>query len=236
MNSRLQNACLEDTVNQATTKVEKQMVQFSQKQPERVKNMLLEGKIQELQDLLKQQRAINAEDRNMRLRLSKELEETEKQLDHQKRLKERFINKEKETRNELERLKGLSDAATMNTLRIATEVRNGIKKKQKKVLQKEFEELKVEYIISQQRFSAELQAATDQNKALQQEVTQLKGSQQINLRYENEPKAERGKSDSLKKRLEKENTRHDLTTVEPLEEIKDTEEELEEKNSACKNF
>lgn len=59
------------------------------------------------------------------------------------------------------------------------------------------------YIIRQQRFSAELQAAADKNKALQQEVEQLRVLQQISLRYGNELKAERGESDSLERRLEK---------------------------------
>lgn len=49
------------------------------KQPEVVKFSLLEGKIQELHDSLEQKR-------NMRLQLSKELEETKEQLAHRKRL------------------------------------------------------------------------------------------------------------------------------------------------------
>lgn len=99
---------------------------------------------------------------------------------------------------------------------------------EKKVLQKEFEELQVAYIISEQRFSAELQAAADKNKALQQEVEQLRVPQQISLRYGNELKAERGESDSLERRLER-NSQHDFTTVEVLEEIKDGRKSLRRK-------
>lgn len=91
------------------------------------------------------------------------------------------------------------------------------------------------YIISQQRFSAELQAAAAKNKALQHEVEQLRVLQQISLRSGNELKAERGESDSLEKRIE--NSLHDFTTVEVLEEIKDEEEEPEkEKTQPAKTF
>ncbi|KAL7392779.1 hypothetical protein ABVT39_001499 [Epinephelus coioides] len=76
------------------------------------------------------------------------------------------IDKEKDTRNELERLKRLSYPETMNTMSLATEVQTTIKTKQKKVLQKEFEDLKVAHMISQEKFSAEHQAEKDKNEAL----------------------------------------------------------------------
>ncbi|XP_035515107.1 cingulin-like [Morone saxatilis] len=228
------STCLEEKVMQVTTKLEQQKIQTLQEPAENLKNKLLpekssgqqeknstlEDKVQELNDLLGQQRVINFQDHSMRLQLSKELEETKGQLARQKTLKEMFINKGKETREELERLKRISDTQTMNTMRIATEVGNDIKKKQKKVLQKEFEELKVAHIITKEKFSTELQVEKDQNKALQQELQQLKVSHQINLRYKTELKAEREKSADLQKNLEKEIQSQSESVLEKLEVIK----------------
>ncbi|KAG8003182.1 hypothetical protein GBF38_007565 [Nibea albiflora] len=50
--------------------------------------------------------------------LNQELEETKEQLKRQKSLKEMFINKEKETRRELERLKKYTDPETLSTAKI----------------------------------------------------------------------------------------------------------------------
>ncbi|XP_044053878.1 golgin subfamily A member 6-like protein 22 [Siniperca chuatsi] len=226
----------EEKVKQLTTKLEGQMIQIEslQKQVENLKNNLLQerrsrqqeknssvqDKVRELNDLLGQERAINIWEHTMRLQLSKELENTKEQLARQKSLKEMFINKEKETRSELEGLKRLSDTGAMDTMRIATEVGNNIKRKQKKVLQNEFKELKVAHVVSQEKFSAELQSEKDKNKALQQELEQLKVSCQINLRYKTELKAEREKSDSLQKQLEKEIQSKAECVSEKLEVIK----------------
>ncbi|KAG8005263.1 hypothetical protein GBF38_011243 [Nibea albiflora] len=66
--------------------------------------------------------------------LNQELEETKEQLKRQKSLKEMFINKEKETRRELERLKKYTDPETLSTAKIANQVRDTTKRKKKKTL------------------------------------------------------------------------------------------------------
>ncbi|KAL7389874.1 hypothetical protein ABVT39_011370 [Epinephelus coioides] len=159
----------------------------------------LQGQVRQLSNFLKQERAQRWWEYNMRLQLSRELEDTRQQLSRQKNLKEMLIIKEKDTRNELERLKRLCDPETVNTMRLATEIQNNIKTKKKKVLLKEFVDLKVAYAMSQESFSIKLQAEKDKNKALQQELKQLKSSHQINLSYEAQLKAEKGKSDGLQK-------------------------------------
>eukprot|EP00064_Thunnus_orientalis_P018655 superscaffoldBa00004363_g18758 len=155
-----------------------------------------------LEDQMIQDMELNrllVQEQTIRLRLRKQLEETKEQLAHQKYLKEMFIKKEKEARNELERLKRLSDKETIDAVRIAAEIGNNIKKKKKKVLQKEFEELKVAHVTSREKFSAELRAEREKNKALQQELKQLKVLYQTSPKYETELKAEREKTDILQR-------------------------------------
>ena len=164
----------------------------------------LHDQVEQLTALLKHERTRNRWQYNARLELSKDLNETKQQLARQKSLKEMFIKRGKDTRNELERLKRLSDPETMDTMRIATEVRNTIKLKRKKVLQQAFEDLKVAYIISQEKFSAELQVEKTKNGALQQELEQLRASHQINPSFKTELKGEKEKGDIHQKHLEKE--------------------------------
>ncbi len=221
-------ACQEEKLEQLTTKLERQMIQTEslRRQAEDLKNNFLQEKsrqqdeVKELNDLLGKEHAKHFWEHSMRLQLSKELEKTKEQLARQRSLKEMFISKEKETRNELERLKTLSATETMEAMRIATEVGNNIKKKQKKVLQKHFEELKVAHIISQKNFSFILQGEKDKNKALRQELEQLRVSCRINLRYKTELKAEREKSDNLQKQLEKDIQSQAEKVSEKLEVIK----------------
>lgn len=173
----------------------------------------------------------------MRLQLSRELEDTRQQLCRQKNLKEMLIVKEKDTRNELERLKRLCDPETMNTMRLATEIQNNIKTKNKKVLLKELVDLKVAYAMSQESFSTKLQAEKDKNKALQEELKQLKSSHQINLSYEAQLKAEKGKSDSLQKQQNEIQSRAEKVS-EDVEAIKQlvAEETIAEKEKLFKEL
>lgn len=65
-----------------------------------------------------------------------------------------------------EGLQKYSDAETLSTTKIATQVGNTIKRKEKKHLQKDYEELQVAHIISQEKITAELQADREKNKLL----------------------------------------------------------------------
>lgn len=77
-----------------------------------------------------------------------------------------FINREKETKKELERLQNYSNAETLSTANIAIQVRNTIKRKKKEDFQQDNEEVQVAHIISQEKFNAELQ----KNKVLQDDL------------------------------------------------------------------
>lgn len=209
--AEIHSACQQGKVKQLTNVLERQIMQTEslKEQVENLKNKPLQeesgitsDEVTELKDLLEQERAKHFQEQNMKLQLCKELEESKEQLAHQKSLKEMFIIKEKETRSELERLTRLSDPETINAMRIATEVGNDIKKKQKKELQRDLEELKVAHIISQEKFATELQVEKDRNKVLQQGIEQVMAVYQVNLRFESELKAEKEKSDSLLKQLE----------------------------------
>ncbi|XP_042338544.1 spindle pole body component 110-like [Plectropomus leopardus] len=121
----------------------------------------------------------------MRMQLTKELDDAKQQLAREKTLKEMYINKEKDTRKELERLKRVSEPETMTNMKIATLVRETLKTKKKKELLNEYEELRVNHIISQDKFSAELGVEKAKNEALLKELEQLKVQvEQINLNCE----------------------------------------------------
>ncbi len=106
--------------------------------------------------------------------LSKELEETKAELQRQKALKELFINKGKETKQELEILRKYSNQETLNAAKIATLVWDNIKRKKKRDLQNDFEELRVAFITNEGRYELDLQAERKKNMALQNEVEKLR--------------------------------------------------------------
>ncbi|KAG8003174.1 hypothetical protein GBF38_007556 [Nibea albiflora] len=104
--------------------------------------------------------------------LNQELEETKAQLKRQKSLKEMFINKEKETRP---------------PQRLPTRSEDTTKRKKKKLLQVDYEELQVAHIINEEKFTSDLQAEKNNNKLLQQELERLRisyKSAQCKKKYE----------------------------------------------------
>ncbi|CAK6978084.1 cingulin-like [Scomber scombrus] len=178
--------CLEVKLEETTTELEQMKTQRD----------TLHNKVVRLdQSLMHEQ--------GMKAFLRKQLDETKEQLAYQKSLKRVFIKKEKEVRNELKRLKRHSDKETIDSVEIPTETEYNLRKKQKKALQKEFDELKVAHVISQERFSAELQAEREKNIALQQEVTQLKVAYDTNVSYESDLKAEREMRHLLQRQFER---------------------------------
>ncbi|XP_037832154.1 myosin-9-like [Kryptolebias marmoratus] len=134
----------------------------------------LHHEISRLNALLSEERAKWFQENHRSSQLWQELEETKAQLDKQKSLKEVFIKKEKEVRQELQRLQKYTDAETLSSAKIASQVQSSIKQKKKKTLQQDYEELKVAHVISQERFSAELQLEKEKTKALQQQLDEAK--------------------------------------------------------------
>ena len=118
-----------------------------------------------------------------RERLIQELEDTREQLKRQKALKEMFINRGKETSRELERLRKYSNEVTLSNAKIAAQVKNEIKRRKKKDLQIDYEELKVAYLINEDKYRADLQEKKDKNTLLQEELDQINVSyKEIRLR------------------------------------------------------
>ena len=130
----------------------------------------LRNHARELDDLLRR------ECNKVRKELGDQLEAAKQEVAHQKSIKEDVIKKEKAARAELERLQRSCDPETLNIDRFATVVRSTLKTKKKKVLQKEYEDLKVALMISEEKSAAELQILKERNSALQQELDQLKAS------------------------------------------------------------
>ncbi|XP_071331063.1 trichohyalin-like [Trachinotus anak] len=186
-------------------------------QAQRMVAQELQHEIFNLNVLLGKERANCFREQNLRIQLFQELEQTKQQLAKQKSLKEMFINREKETRRELERLQKYTDPKTLSTAKIANQVQSDIKRKNKKLLQKDYEELQVAHRISQEKFTAELQWEMQKNKALQEELESLRASyQEISQRYEADVLRVREKADDLQHELEKEVKAHAETVRKDL--------------------
>ena len=111
-----------------------------------------------------------------RERLIQELEDTREQLKRQKTLKEMFINRGTETARELDWLRKNSDDVTLSKAKIAAQVRDETKWRNKKDPQIDYEELKVAYLINEEKYRAALQEEKDKNKLLQEELDQISAS------------------------------------------------------------
>ncbi|XP_016529715.1 interaptin-like [Poecilia formosa] len=144
----------------------------------------LHREIQQLSSLLEMERVRRFEDDHKLAHLEAELEETKIQLKRQKALKELYINKSKETR-EVKRVEKFIDPEVLNTAVIASKVHNTGKYKKKKVLQQNFEELKVVHLLSQEAFESEILAEREKSKALQEELDELQTSfEELRSKYE----------------------------------------------------
>nr|XP_020452189.1 interaptin-like [Monopterus albus] len=137
---------------------------------------------------------------------------------YQKAKTESFINKEKETRKELERLRQYSDAEALSASNIATQVGNDIKRKKKKDLQRDYEELKVAYAICQDRFTGELNTERNKISALQEELEKLRASHhELSVKNQKDALALKQQVESLHSEHETENKSHGDTVVHYLQ-------------------
>ncbi|CAB1412377.1 unnamed protein product [Pleuronectes platessa] len=156
-------------------------------------------------DTLGRERANTQMERNWRIQLQQELLVNRQKLERQKSLKEMYINREKQTRQDLERLRKYSKPETLSTTSIASQVNSTIKQKKKKELHNDYEELKVAHMISDHKFTIALQDKKEKNQVLQEELDRLRAShQEISRRYEDQTLRARQEVDDLKRELEKE--------------------------------
>ncbi|KAL7387564.1 hypothetical protein ABVT39_025497 [Epinephelus coioides] len=138
----------------------------------------LRNQVQHLHNLLHRER-------QEKKQLSQELDETKQQLAKQKSLKEMYINREKESRREFERVKKYADSETLSTYNLAVQVNDIKRQKKKKDLHKDYEQLRVAHIISEEKFTAELDIEKQRNKLLQEEVERTRVSyHDMKVKYE----------------------------------------------------
>ncbi|XP_053742109.1 uncharacterized protein LOC128771033 [Synchiropus splendidus] len=123
---------------------------------------LLSDEVQKLRDQLARERARQD---------CQELEEPGSCLDPESQVKEAVTKQ----RRELEDLQWTCHHEAMSASQIAAQVRQEIKCRKKKLLQKDYELLKVAYITSQERFEAELQAELNKCGLLQRELGSRSG-------------------------------------------------------------
>lgn len=165
----------------------------------------LRQEVSELQQNLTEEIANGFSLENKNISLDKELNEAKFQWERQKTLKEMYINRGKETKRALESLEKYTNPETLSSAKIAAQVRNHIKRKKKKDLQKDYEELQVAHIISQEKLTAELQVEKEKNTFLQNEVDRISASyHEVNLRYDAGVVTVGQKAESLQRELEKE--------------------------------
>ncbi|KAM4564196.1 uncharacterized protein V3H82_013219 [Fundulus diaphanus] len=144
-----------------------------------------QGEIHRLGSLLEMERARWFEENQKVAALEKELEDAKLEVKRQKNLKEMYINKGKETKRELMRVQKFSDPETLSPAIIASKVHSDMKYKKKKLLQQDFEHLKVAHVVNEELFAAKIQAEKEKNNALQQELDKVKLSYE-QLRSERE--------------------------------------------------
>ncbi|PWA30250.1 hypothetical protein CCH79_00018996, partial [Gambusia affinis] len=128
----------------------------------------LQREIQRLSNLLGKERAKWLEENQKLVYVQRELENTKVELQGQKKLKE--MKKELRTGEEFPDSK---------SFRRVFRVHSNIKHKKKRLLLscsllKEFKQLKVAQIVSEEAFRSQIQAEKDKNNALQQELDQLR--------------------------------------------------------------
>ena len=163
----------------------------------------LQQEVSDLKEMLTQQQAYSCGQQNMIMELQQELEETRRQWKRQISLKVMYINREKETKRELETLIKYSDAETLSKASIASLVRNTARQKKKKDLHVDYEQLKIAHLISQDKFKVELQTEMEKNKCLQEELERLQVSfHEVKQRYEGEVLSVRQQADTLQRHLD----------------------------------
>lgn len=135
-------------------------------------NMFLQ-ETRDLKALLNEERAKAAEESHRAYHMWQELENTKEKLQRQKNLKEIFIKKNKEIKLEYERLQKYAKEETLSTAKIASQVQCTIKRRKKKLLQIDYEELKVAHVTTEQRLSSELQMEKNRNTELQGQLMQV---------------------------------------------------------------
>ncbi|KAM3617264.1 uncharacterized protein V6R79_004078 [Siganus canaliculatus] len=117
--------------------------------------------------------------------LTRELEETRREVEKEKKVQEEFMKKEQETKTELEFLQKYSNPETLSSAKIASQVRASIKNKSRQDLEQEHEELQVAYTHTSSSLLSELQEERDKFNLLQQAHTATKDAYlDIHSRYE----------------------------------------------------
>ncbi len=174
-------------------------------------------------------------------RLRKELEYTKDQLQRQIKMKEMFINEQKETRQELDTLRKYSNPETLEAARTATLVLENIRSKNKRDLQNDFEELKVAFITNEGHYELALQAERKKNEALQNELERLRVSaDKVNPSSEPEATTVREEvailqqqlKEEVEKKNELQNCYEELKEAQRLSQDKFTAELLEEREKS----
>ncbi|XP_038145893.1 golgin subfamily A member 2-like [Cyprinodon tularosa] len=176
----------------------------------------VQDEIKRLNSLLEMEKSKWLEENQKVSTLEEELEKAKSELKRQKNLKEMFINKGKETKRELMRFQKFTDPETLSPATIASKVNNDMKYKKKKMLQVDFEHLKVAHIVQEQAFISQIQTEKEKNAALQQELDKIKNcyeelrakdetrnagaNQQVNLQisYEEKMKQDQNLIESLR--------------------------------------
>nr|XP_020481596.1 myosin-10-like [Labrus bergylta] len=163
----------------------------------------------QLTELLERERQHCCKEKNERILMVQELQETKENLAKQKSLKEMYINRGKDTRRELERLEKYCNEETLSAFKMAQKVNDTTRQKKKKDLHADYEELKVAHLVSTEKFSADLQGEKEKNNVLQGEVDNLKVSHhELKLKYEADKLAANQLVESLLREKEQQSQAH----------------------------
>ncbi|XP_043967398.1 microtubule-associated tumor suppressor 1 homolog A-like [Gambusia affinis] len=98
-----------------------------------------------------------------------------------------------------------SDSESLRRAIIASRMHSDIKHKTKRLLQKEFEQLKVAHIVGEEAFRSQIQKEKEKSDALQQELDQIKTRyEELQSKYEGDVSALRQQAEIFKQEVDKE--------------------------------
>ncbi|XP_027894894.1 centrosomal protein of 131 kDa-like [Xiphophorus couchianus] len=192
----------------------------------------LQREVQRLGSLLEMERARWFQEKQKVVSLENELKVTKSELEKQKNLKEVFINKGKEIKRTLLAVEKFTVPETLSPDVVASNVHGEIRRKKKKLLQQEFEQLQATHTASKETFMSQIRAEKEKSDALQQELNQVK-TQYEELRSKYEADVREGKLQVDAEMFYEEKLKQTQKLFENLRAEKDDLREQMSKEIAC---
>ncbi|XP_008433527.1 GRIP and coiled-coil domain-containing protein 2-like isoform X1 [Poecilia reticulata] len=187
---------------------------------------------QRLRSLVETARARRMEENQKVVSLQRELDNMKYELQKEKNLKDMYIKKGKEMKRELLAVEKFTNPEALNPAIIASQVHSDIKRKSKRLLQQDLEQLKVAHIVKEEEFMSQIQAEKKKSDTLQQELDEIKARyEKLQSKYEADIREEKLQVNT--DMFYEEKLKQDQKLFENLREEKNNLQEQMSKEIAC---